>query len=578
MVKFGVPVDDDETELQSQRVPAERPVKAGKMGSGVAREFTAAAKAASRADGTHAQRVALNAIAWRSVEGAFAAAFHELELGSRLDGDGARNPQKIEPDFSPEREQRRIREVRLQSTVKPVQLIRERGSQRDSLLKQVVDRNTAMAKVPPIPHLLEDSLKKWRIDDEKAKVKEEGERRDKQEKEAKEKNEKEKEEKEKAQRVKDANEAKEKEKAAQRAQDLAQQRQVMPPAIQPQVSKPPAQPAPPPPFQSAPPAPAVTISQLSQSAQPASSTVPNGIIASEQAWQTASKYFDLLRDIKTNIKPVVARTPVYQGMTGNKPRMTIMKAVSQINNVRPHLSRTARSIHVVLVEARNTSPDLFYIYLLDATAKYFVLQADREVSVHSSKATGVAQAVMILCEGHPKLLGILLGRLMKRCPFTVPMYYKRMEGENVDDFNRRRRMKSDMDGNWESEDNYNERMCGMVGFYGGMTQITTNSAYYEIDFGWQWLARMLNLSPRPLSVLLIFRFLQIAGPRFMAAYGVQAHKLMRYIHGVYVQRMIERGGDFLAPAVRLQVLFEGEDGFLHTGRMKTLHAAAITDD
>ncbi|KAJ3068481.1 Nuclear pore complex nucleoporin component, partial [Podochytrium sp. JEL0797] len=206
--------------------------------------------------------------------------------------------------------------------------------------------------------------------------------------------------------------------------------------------------------------------------------------------------------------------------------------------------------------------------------KSLCLQADTEVSVAPAKACALAQVAMLLIDKHPDLLPVLLGRLMKRCPFVVPMYFKRDEGETMDDFNKRRRYKKS-DDEWETEERYNERMCGMIRFYAGLTQIKSNSHAYEIDFGWQWLARVLNIHARKITAQLISSFLQVAGHALLETYQTQAVKLLTYIHETALPQMMTLS---VPSAMQLQLFLEDDGGFVKTGRIAVLKGSEFTRD
>ncbi|KAJ3237731.1 hypothetical protein HDU81_009114, partial [Chytriomyces hyalinus] len=297
-----------------------------------------------------------------------------------------------------------------------------------------------------------------------------------------------------------------------------------------------------------------------------------GVIASDKAWDTAATYLDLIQTIKSTIKPKATSGPTANA--ARLSRMKITQAIGQITSSREKIRDVALRVHAILNTAKSESPDVTYRYFLDCAAKAFVTQADKEVSVHRIKAIPMAQVAMMLCEMHTELLAILLGRLMKRCPVAVPMYHKRLENESLDDFNKRRRLKRDRDDEWEKEEIYNERMGGMIGFYAAMTQTTTNAAYYEIDFGWLWLSRILNMNPRSITPQLLLRFLQMAGHRLLAVYKGQARKLFRYIYQSYIPKMLQVE---VPTTVQLQLFFEDDDNFVKTGDMPLMAGAGLED-
>ncbi|KAJ3030155.1 UNVERIFIED_CONTAM: hypothetical protein HDU68_009929 [Siphonaria sp. JEL0065] len=308
------------------------------------------------------------------------------------------------------------------------------------------------------------------------------------------------------------------------------------------------------------------------------SSVPKNVITSEEAWDSAVHFLGVVRDIKSSVKPAVAAFAVQDSafaMVARQAKMKINMAVGQVTRSKPQIFHVATTIHKLL-EAATTQfqkyPE-YYSHLLDLTAKALTCQADAEVSVHPIKAPALAQVACLIIEKHPALLAVLLGRLMKRCPYIVPMYFKKGDEENLDDFNKRRRFKR-QDEAWESEERYNERMCGMIRFYAGVTQVKTNSHMYEIDFGWQWMARVLNINPRKITPQLICSFLQIAGHCILQTYKSQAEKLFVYLYNVFLPKMMTLS---VPSAMKLQIFLEEDDNFIKTGKMPVLKGSELLD-
>ncbi|KAJ3383395.1 hypothetical protein HDU84_003639 [Entophlyctis sp. JEL0112] len=246
------------------------------------------------------------------------------------------------------------------------------------------------------------------------------------------------------------------------------------------------------------------------------SHVPKSVVCAEAAWKSMSEYLKLVANIKKEIKPSIMSNPAYSGMKARGARMKINQAVGQVTQSRAKMREIALTIDNVLSSAQADSK--FYTYLLDVTAKSLCMQADTEVSVHPVKGPALGQVAVMLFDKHPPLLAILLGRLMKRCPYIVPMYCRRTEGETEDEFLKRQRYKQS-DGEWETEERYCERMCGMIRFYAAIVQTNSKSHAQEIDFGWQWLARILNMNPRKITPQLIWSFLQPAARPVVSIYA-----------------------------------------------------------
>ncbi|KAJ3061969.1 hypothetical protein HDU98_002147, partial [Podochytrium sp. JEL0797] len=107
-------------------------------------------------------------------------------------------------------------------------------------------------------------------------------------------------------------------------QQQQQQQQIPPPS--PAAPIPVAAPAPP----ATAPAPASTAAPK----PPRQSTVPTNVVTSEEAWDTASKFISLVKDIKTNVRPQI-NTRTFP--TSMKERMKINQAVGQVTQSRDQM-------------------------------------------------------------------------------------------------------------------------------------------------------------------------------------------------------------------------------------------------
>lgn len=178
-----------------------------------------------------------------------------------------------------------------------------------------------------------------------------------------------------------------------------------------------------------------------------------------------------------------------------------------------------------------------------------------------------------LISRHPTVGEILNARLVKKCPYVVPQYFQQTPGQSLAEYRKkvlRYRLKSgDLDGTageqqveWESQEQYEERMCGMLALYMAILQTTApglshvqwvccykakQCAYSadlvgaEMPFAmeqiWKWLARILNLPPRHITPRLLGTFVDVAGAQFVDTYAVQAHKLLQLVRSTYVAAM-----------------------------------------
>ncbi|KAI9359603.1 GLE1-like protein-domain-containing protein [Zopfochytrium polystomum] len=306
-----------------------------------------------------------------------------------------------------------------------------------------------------------------------------------------------------------------------------------------------------------------------KAAEEAKGAPPPDVVVSQTAWACASGYLALVADIKTIIKPRVKANQQEKNLVF-KETMTITKSVGQLTNSRAQILTVARKLADVLSTGGARSEDA-YMVLLDAAAKAIAKQADTEVAVQRTKAFPLALVCVLLFDAHPPFRPILLGRLIKRCPQIAPMYMKKRPDETDDDFARRCRYKKDADDNRETEEQFNERMSGIVALYAAILQSTTAKGnQHGMEYAWSWLSRIVNLKPRRVTAHVIQSFLEVAGHAFIKTYGRQAVKLLQFIYQFYIPKM---PAECVASATRLSLFLERD--FLKTGTMPPMEGSQM---
>ncbi|KAJ3054338.1 Nuclear pore complex nucleoporin component [Rhizophlyctis rosea] len=285
-----------------------------------------------------------------------------------------------------------------------------------------------------------------------------------------------------------------------------------------------------------------------------------GADCSAEAWKTAEPLLARLKTIKNDIRPK-AYQPAYQTAL-MKAKMDIKARIGQQTMSQKKIITIAKHVSKNLEDGKGASQEV-YETLLDITAKCIVQQAEREVAVKTSQAYPLALISVMLYTKHEPLLDILLGRLYKKCPYLIPQYFKKIPGEGEDQQRKRIGMKM-MDDNWETEEHFWERMGGMVALYAGIVQTTTVPHKYDMDKGWIWLARTLNMKPRRITPVLIYKFLEVAAFRLEQTYRQQIRKLMQYIYETYIPAMAALPNPPTPSITRLQSFIH--DQYLQNGK------------
>jgi hypothetical protein len=106
---------------------------------------------------------------------------------------------------------------------------------------------------------------------------------------------------------------------------------------------------------------------------------------------------------------------------------------------------------------------------------------------------------------------ILLAHLHRVCPFTLPRYIPRFQGQTDSDYLEKACYKK-VGEIFESEEAYNKRMNGILAVYAAITQ--TKLAGVENPHGisnaWTWMARLLNMKPKKITPAILLTFLNVS--------------------------------------------------------------------
>ena len=194
---------------------------------------------------------------------------------------------------------------------------------------------------------------------------------------------------------------------------------------------------------------------------------------SEQAWQEATTYLDLIKRIKTEIKPQVGRQPqMIKALFSSK--MVITQKVGQLTRSQTKVIAIAKALDKNIVDAASVGQE-FQLYIMDLTAKQILKQAEKEVAVKRNMAFPLAVVCVLLFNKHAQFLDVLLGRFMKRCPYTIPCFYNKASNETNREYQKRLAYREVDEGVLETEIQYGERMCGLIALYSAIMQTTVSN-------------------------------------------------------------------------------------------------------
>lgn len=195
-------------------------------------------------------------------------------------------------------------------------------------------------------------------------------------------------------------------------------------------------------------------------------------------------------------------------------------------------------------------------------ARKLVAQGSQQVSSSVSSAFPIAAVAIGVWSSFPDVGDLILMRFYEECPFLVPFYIPRAAGmTDAEYFTTLGHLCSD--GQVEQKDKYLKSMTGIVRLYAAIISSLTPPGQSQPhphgpEKGWTWLARMLNLEPRPdYTVTALYEFLSIAGHALMKQYKKQFGKLLNTLVLDYVPK-IEKvtAKEQSGPVSRLKIFLE----------------------
>ncbi|KAJ2747301.1 Nuclear pore complex nucleoporin component [Coemansia sp. BCRC 34301] len=261
-------------------------------------------------------------------------------------------------------------------------------------------------------------------------------------------------------------------------------------------------------------------------AQPPASMATAKLV-SDDALEWATKYRNMYSQLMGELAPRV-KGDKNKRVYCFKHRGTITKSIGQLKDSWVFVNRCTSTISEILAESKRHGADV-HSWMLNLTAKAIVKQAEKEASIAQHAAYPLATTAVLIMQTYPQLADMLMIRLVKKCPYVIPQYFRKQSGQSIEDYLRSTGYKGKEDDELESENIYAERMAGMVALFAAIVQIPSANGKpnpFPISHGWTWIARLLNSAPRSISPLLVHTFLSVAGASLMAAYGKQFKKLL----------------------------------------------------
>ncbi|KAK3721642.1 hypothetical protein QZH41_003664 [Actinostola sp. cb2023] len=202
------------------------------------------------------------------------------------------------------------------------------------------------------------------------------------------------------------------------------------------------------------------------------------------------------------------------------------------------------------------------LYCRNLLALKIVQQGSQQVSSNHNAAFPLASVVIGIWCAFPDVGELVLGHFYSQCPFLVPMYMPQPEGMSDKDYFKSLGYLCE-DGEIEPRDKYLKRISGTIRLYAAIVSSvpprgSSTNHPHGITYGWMWLARILNLPPKPdYTATALFEFLDITGHALQKQYRSQFWKLILVI----VRELIPKIRQITAPSqsgpiVRLESFLE----------------------
>ncbi|KAG0366832.1 GLE1-like protein-domain-containing protein [Gamsiella multidivaricata] len=291
------------------------------------------------------------------------------------------------------------------------------------------------------------------------------------------------------------------------------------------------------------------------------STNTSAIFISEAADVEYKQYLSVLEHIRTVVLPAVSGNPTLKKYC-YQARRDIVAAIGQLINKQSEIFRVATEIDKIFKTTQSQNV-VAYNWVLNCTAKKLVKQAETEALVKSAPAFPLAHVAVLLISNHARFLDVLMARFAKKCPYVTPMYIAKDPTDSADQFLEKLAYKK-TDKGYETESQYNARQCAMFTLYCAVMQTTppVGNNMYPMSHGWTWMARILNMPPRPITPALITVFLEVCGSVYLRMYQNQATKVIKLLYNDFIPLIPRQGID---GTTRLKTLLEEE--FIKKGQI-----------
>ncbi|GFR97793.1 nucleoporin GLE1-like [Elysia marginata] len=290
-----------------------------------------------------------------------------------------------------------------------------------------------------------------------------------------------------------------------------------------------------------------------------------GVQALSHALKERRAKHDLLAQVEASIKGFVTNSnPQVKQYRFDLQRAvnTPINAISggDLHHLRDKLHRLLSLLRgqEVKISGRSIRADKLpeaLLFCQNLIAKMLVRKGEEQVSSLHESAFPIAAVLLGLWCEFPIVGDLFMAHLQSMCPYVLPYYHFRQEGETVADYHRSLGYKVEEDGTVEEQDKFLRRMSGLMRLYcaclitspppptpGGATRPPQGHTQFPhphgLENGWMWLARVMDQDPHPdITAGLTYDVLVSCGTQLMRQYSIQFVKLVYLLYKQYLPKL-----------------------------------------
>lgn len=190
---------------------------------------------------------------------------------------------------------------------------------------------------------------------------------------------------------------------------------------------------------------------------------------------------------------------------------------------------------------------------------FFQGNAIKQIMSVPKAAYSMSAVIAILWSRFPDFGRLMLGTLMEKCPYIVPYYPKKGSDMDEKTYLLACGYSTSGDGqSLESEEMWLNKMKALIRLYGGIIQCNLGPGHpYGIGMGWSYMARILNLEPRPsITAAVLHAFLSTTAHKLSSTYRDQFVKMLKFIESDFMKRIAAVTTENKQSQAQLKMLLE----------------------